>query len=351
MPDVLKTKNHSTQQSILVRWWFKLLVSIVLLWFILRQVDFSIVFNTLRLVHPGFLCLSIFTFFPVQLITAYRWFILLNRMDCGQSYGRVLRMSLLGQFSALFLPSQISGDVVRFLNMARGAHYSERIALTVVVDKLAILAAIASFPSIIGIMKSPLSKYVSVYVLSLGLLIFSLGSILVLGRYRSEKLRLVIPTLLAHWPSSIRSKLTIFTQEEIPRLTYQAIGVNILLGYSCQLFNIIGSYLMALSMNIKVPLLEWAGIQSIVSIVQVLPISFGGLGVREGTFVLLLSLYMIPSSKTLAYSLTGFLFTTLLLTFSWLAAEFLEQHRLKIYGSTSTEIVPGKPGQVDGKVD
>jgi hypothetical protein len=326
MPDIPVAENQANLRSKLFRWSFKLLVSAALLVFVFREVSLTVFLNALRSLQAGYLCLAILTFFPAQLLAAYRWWYLLDQMGCNQPYWRVVRLSLLGQFSALFLPGQISGDVVRTFGMARGVKFVERVALSVVFDKLAFMAAIATFALMGWFLNSPLSPYVGVHLFSLGLFISALGGMVVLGRYRSNNLEQVILMWREHWPSSIQNIVSTLIERKMPRLPYQAIGITILLAYSLQFFNIFGSYMMARAMDIVVPLFEWAVIQAVVSIVQVFPISLGGLGVREGTIVLLLSLYSISSGQSIAYSLTGFLITAVLITSSWLTAEAIEHN-------------------------
>jgi uncharacterized protein (TIRG00374 family) len=325
MPDVSITKNHFN--SILLRWLFKLLISTALLVFIFRQISLRLFLDTLRSMHIGYLCLSILAFFPIQLLITYRWWYLLSQMGCNQPYRRVMRLSLLGQFSTLFLPGQISGDVVRAFGMAREEKSKERVAFSVVVDKLAFLVAIATFSTVGWFLKSRLSPYIGVYVFSLGLFIMACGAIVVFGRYRSKKLEQWIVKWVDHCPPGFRNFFSILLNWDIPPLSYKAIGYTILLGYSLQFLNALGSYMMARSMDIMLPMFEWAVIQAMVSLVQVLPISLGGLGVREGTFVLLLSLYTISSSRTIAYSITSFLISAILITICWLAAESVGQNR------------------------
>ena len=326
MPDIPIAKNNSYLHTTLFRWLLKLLVTAVLLGFIFREVNFPVFFNTLRSMRAGFLSLAILAFFPAQFVIAYRWWYLLDQMGCHQPYRRIVRLSLLGQFSALFLPGRISGDVVRVFGMAKGSKLSGRVALSVVFEKLFLLIAIATFASVGWILKSPLSPFVGVYLSSLGLFVFALGGIVVLGRYRSTKLEHRIKKWQERWPTSIRNITSPMLERNIPRLPYNVIAVAIFQGFGLQFINICGSYMMARAMDIVVPLFEWAVIQAVVSIVQVFPISLGGLGVREGTIVLLLSLYSISSGQSIAYSLTGFLITAVLITSSWLTAEAIEHN-------------------------
>jgi hypothetical protein len=85
-----------------------------------------------------------------------------------------------------------------------------------------------------------------------------------------------------------------------------------------------GAYFVALSMQIEVNPLDWIAINAIVSFVQIFPVTIGGFGVREGAFAVLLSLYGIPFSQAIVFSLTGFILAAILTAFFLLTLDLIE---------------------------
>jgi uncharacterized membrane protein YbhN (UPF0104 family) len=85
-----------------------------------------------------------------------------------------------------------------------------------------------------------------------------------------------------------------------------------------------GAYFVALSMHIHINPLDWIAINAIVSFVQIFPVTIGGLGVREGAFGVILSLYGVPFSQAILFSLTAFILATILTALLWLALDFIE---------------------------
>ena len=65
---------------------------------------------------------------------------------------------------------------------------------------------------------------------------------------------------------------------------------------------ITAAYLLALSLRIDISFFDIAWIRSVITILAMLPISFAGLGIREGSLVFLLSNYGIQPGDALAYS-------------------------------------------------
>jgi len=76
--------------------------------------------------------------------------------------------------------------------------------------------------------------------------------------------------------------------------------------------HIFAFYLLALSLNMHLNLIESAWFFSVISIVVLMPISFSGLGVREGISIFLLSKVGIDSSSALSYSILIFLIGVLI---------------------------------------
>src|SRR5581483_2043987 len=80
-----------------------------------------------------------------------------------------------------------------------------------------------------------------------------------------------------------------------------------------------GSYFVALAMHIEINPVDWIAINAIASFVQIFPITAGGLGVREGTFAIILGLYGVSFDRAVAFSLTGFTLGAMLTSLLWVA--------------------------------
>jgi uncharacterized protein (TIRG00374 family) len=98
---------------------------------------------------PGPALLGLLLHALAVLCTFVRWGILLNGADLATPWSQVLRLSLIGQFTASFLPGgNTGGDLVRALYVARThSHRKTRSVVTIFADRiigLAVLSAIAT---------------------------------------------------------------------------------------------------------------------------------------------------------------------------------------------------------------
>ena len=96
---------------------------------------------------------------------------------------------------------------------------------------------------------------------------------------------------------------TMFPEYPRPHDILSCFGVSIV--YQLTIGGIV--YLLAQNVSVALPVTRLLWIWGIVGIVQSLPISYGGLGVRELSFVFLLSLYGVTGSSALSLSLNIYL--------------------------------------------
>jgi uncharacterized membrane protein YbhN (UPF0104 family) len=79
----------------------------------------------------------------------------------------------------------------------------------------------------------------------------------------------------------------------------------ILISFGVQALNVLGCHIVGSAFGISLSPWDWAATTGLVALVQLLPISVGGFGVREVSFVWILSLFRVPGTNALAYSLFG----------------------------------------------
>ena len=87
-----------------------------------------------------------------------------------------------------------------------------------------------------------------------------------------------------------------------PKSLVQCLGLSIIL----QLFGMIGAYLLGKGLGLGLGFGFYLSVLPLIAILTVLPISFSGLGVREGGFIYFFHLKGVPMEKAVALSLSVF---------------------------------------------
>lgn len=94
----------------LLKLFLKIGFTAVLLYFVLKKINFEELRNIFQKSNPVFLVLAFITFFFSQLVSSWRLLSFLNNIGLKLSFGFNFRLYLLGMFYNIFLPGGIGGD-------------------------------------------------------------------------------------------------------------------------------------------------------------------------------------------------------------------------------------------------
>jgi uncharacterized protein (TIRG00374 family) len=115
--------------------------------------------------------------------------------------------------------------------------------------------------------------------------------------------------------------------EDIPRL--RDLIVPSLINILIRIITATGIFIIAQSFSINVPYIDFIFINVIaVLVIGMLPISVGGLGIREGIYVYLLGMYGVPPDVAFTISLSGYAVKMLVPSIIGLLLSFKKEFRL-----------------------
>jgi uncharacterized protein (TIRG00374 family) len=263
----------------------KALVSIGLLVLLFTRVDAARLWEVARTASAAWLGAALALYLVMILVSAWRWGLLLSAQNIRLPFTKLTSSFLVATFFNNFLPSNIGGDVIRVADTAPAAG-SKTIATTVVLIDRGIgllgLVLIAALGATLGHRLGSESG-ISPGILWLG---FGTASILATPALVApdkfmrllRPLRVLNPGWVDERISRMTNALARFrdSREALAGCFVGAVAVQAVL---------VGFYLaVALSMRIPVGFAELAVIVPITFIVQMLPVSMNGFGVREATF-------------------------------------------------------------------
>ncbi len=299
-------------------WILKGILGVLLLSLVFRSLDLATLFRILRSLEPFPLFIAISIFYPTQLLAAWRWQRVLLDFGNRVAFWSVFRYSIWGQVSSLVL-SQLGGDVVRAIGVSRDTPHKSGFILAVVVDKLSILIAILAFVMLAVFVDRLAATNHYLFSVAVVLLIGASATLLLLTQ--SGRLWAGLIVRLSRW--SLISRYLVDSNALKVQVSFGEVLTILGLALFVQTLNSIGSYFMALAFSIQIDLLSLTVIGAIVSLTQLVPLTLGGIGIREGAFVALLALFGISAERSLVYSLFGFGCVALLVIVAWLGMEWL----------------------------
>ncbi|MEW6125437.1 MAG: lysylphosphatidylglycerol synthase transmembrane domain-containing protein [Acidobacteriota bacterium] len=113
----------------------KFVVSFGILFFIARKVGAKTLWETLQNAHPLYFIFAVLSYFVVQGLSAYRWFILLKPLGLKIGFPKILSLYFLGMYFNLFLPTAIGGDAVRIYYLHKEARRLSHSTASVFLDR------------------------------------------------------------------------------------------------------------------------------------------------------------------------------------------------------------------------
>jgi uncharacterized protein (TIRG00374 family) len=247
---------------------------------------------------------AIVTYLSLHLIGVAKWRILINAAGAGLSFAVCARAYYWGLFGNTFLPSIVGGDVVKAGMAMRAAKSKSGLVLGSLVDRLLDVVGLAAIAGI-GALLSPLALDPAsrrIFV-GLGALLFAAG----VGS-------LVMVSLLPvkRFPYKVRRKLVQV------RHAFRAIASKpgalvpaFVLGIALQSLLVVLNYWLGIVIGISIPLYVWLFVWPLAKIAGLLPVTQGGIGVREAAQAALFAPFGVSAVKAVA---TGIVFEVIIIS-------------------------------------
>jgi len=237
-----------------------------------------------------------------DVISAVRWRILIQAQGDSVPLGYLVKSYLVGTFFNNFLPTRFGGDIVRIWD---GSHYSRsllRSSAVVLVERLTGVLILLLLALTASLIRLDMAREFPVIWLAMALALGGLGVLFAFLTPVSEKLMQRLPESgfwkkLKHKTLEFREVVLVYKGQKgaVLRALFWALllQINVIVHY----------YLAGKGFQLEVPLLDYFIFIPVVLLVLTIPITIGGLGVREGLYIQILGYYAIPASAAVAFSL------------------------------------------------
>ncbi len=287
----------------------KLVVSAGLLAFFLARIDFSQFWGTLRNADLGYVSIALVMYLLGQVISAMRWAVLSRPLGFHLRLTEMTVYYLIGMFFNLFAPGTVGGDLSRIFYLTREGQKSGaeswgaatlRATVSVVADRavgmcvlvwlgtagLLLFSDYAIPPTVRGV----------TFALAAGLLIGGLCLPLITRFLPNDSHPLV---------GKLRVALESYGRK------FRAIPIAMALSLAVHLLQTWMHLIMGKALNMDLPFSFCLILYPLVGTFAAIPISFGGIGLRESGFMFLLGALGFASEKGIAFGLLLFIIIAL----------------------------------------
>src|SRR5574338_731449 len=285
----------------------KIAVSATLLTLLLRRADLGSVVQGLRGANPLWIVVALALYVFSIGVSAWRWQRLLGALNVRLPLSRLFESFLVATFFNNFLPSNVGGDVIRIADTAKAAGSKTAATTVVLLDRgigLLGLFLIAAVGATISRWSTVETGPVGATTLWAGLVVGTVVSVPVLMAPQIITVLLApVRRLHPEWIDERLDRLTtaLTRFRESPRAMLATFGGAVIVQAVMVLFY----FALALSLRIPIDLPHLALLVPISFVVQMLPISINGLGVREAFFGLYFGRLGLPLHSALLLSLGG----------------------------------------------
>ena len=249
---------------------------------------------------------TFFSFLFIQLIFAYRWQLLLKVFQLTIPIIHLFKTYLIGLFFTNFLPTAIGGDVVRGFYLYRFTKKGKEVAISVIVERFTGFTAliIISLSALSFIYSSLPDSRITWIILGTALIYFF--SVII---FFNKKVFIFFEWLLLKLKMDRFGQMTLEIYDAISlyktskKVLFHAVLISLLV----QVITIVLYYILSLSLHLSIPLFYFFLFLPIINIVSMVPITPGGLGLREGITVALFKTIGVSQAHALGLSLAWFL--------------------------------------------
>lgn len=265
-----------------VKKWLRLLLKITItfacIWYVSGKIDFTKAGIALKKANWLYLFLSLIAFIGSKLLAAVRLNIYFSNIGVRLATGQNIKLYWLGMFYNLFLPGSISGDAYKVVLLAKKYDIPyKKTTAAVLLDRFSGLLGLGLILAIYTIIV--LNDHLYITIIIAGAIIAVVGLFFTIKKWFKDFITSFYPTLF--------------------------------LGILVQASQVVCAYLIMAALGIPAHVTEYIFLFLVSSVVSVLPLTIGGLGIREVVFLEGSKFFGLIQETSVLISLLFYLITLL----------------------------------------
>ncbi len=280
-------------------------LSIGLLVFLFSRIDLQNLLDHIKDLNPALYLLGVAMYFGFIACWSFRWRYIIKAAGEQVAFWKVFKTTLVGDFFGLFLPEAVGSDLARMYGLSRETGKGANTISTVLLDRAIGLISLSLMALVALLLHTQMVGYREVAAVVIFLLVGLAGGwFLFFNKSFMRRFRWVfkIP-YIDHLEDGLTNLYrTLHTLHQHPGLIVNTLLISLVL----QIVEVASVVLIGLALGIETELIHYFIYMPLIWVITTVPISIGGLGVRENAFAFFFTQAGVSTPLALALSLLYF---------------------------------------------
>lgn len=280
-----------------------------IIFYLLHKIDTRALVEILKesLNHGGWLIAGAISSYCILHIGMIRWKIILDAQGLKMSWNRCFCMYFMGQFFNTFMFGSTGGDLIRAFYAAKETHHKKTEAVaTVFIDRMTGLIALYLIAAVMLIVRAKFFlNHWEIHlpaIIMIGMITATVAGLIIIFNIRRFN----------NWPPANKIRQYPKIRQTIKRILISIylyrrrtgiLAWALLLSLAIQAFMIMQCYCIGRCFQITLGIVDYLTVIPIIISLSAIPITPGGLGIREGLAVALFGAMAVTSAQALPLSL------------------------------------------------
>lgn len=284
----------------------KIGLSAFLIIFLLTRIGVNQLLTQVTQANPWWIVTSILVFVLSNILGAVQWYLLLKSRQVFISLWQVIKFYHVGLFFNNFLIGYVGGDAFRIYDIKKNSGNLNSALTTVFFDRFVGFFALSSLAMFVTLLWLPhLSSQITIYTIIIVFVVWAIGLFFIFQERTAKKFSWMFKFFL---PKFVHLKLKEIYYELNEFRHQRALLSHIfLIASSVQTLRILTHLFAARAVGVKIEVFYFFIFIPIIALVSSLPISVGGIGVREQSGVTLFSQIGILPAEIVAFEFIAYL--------------------------------------------
>lgn len=281
---------------------FQIIVSGVFLAYVIFKVDLSSLWTAFLSISPGYYLISLLVMLLNTFILAEKYQIVMTPSGIYQTFLKLVKINLICRFYSMFLTSAIGQGVIRWHISTKNQQGRLKFLAVIFFERATFVFALCAIVAISLSLARPQTANQTLKSISVPLTILLLGLTLYFFFLNSSG--------LFNWFNRMASNASRRNKSMLVEKSIDFIGMfsmyhgktrilvsSLFLSFAWQLFFLLRVHFLMVSANVPLDFVDLSWIASLVLMVQALPVSINGIGLRETAYAFLFKTQGLPSEQ------------------------------------------------------